>query len=235
MHTDSHSTALFADRTLTEQVVRRLRKQIILGQLEPGQRLTEVQLAEQLGVSRGTVREALRRLDAEYLVESRSHHGSRVANLTLSDAVEICELHALLEVHCISHLTLPIETALRERLQDVVDQMAEIRFPDKANRFIDLDHEFHRGIAEAANLRTVLRVWTDVSSLLGVLVTLSVRYLTLDGPLIAGRHQLVLDAVSQAGAERERAVAVATEHYRSLAQMLHEHGLAAERDERGEA
>jgi DNA-binding GntR family transcriptional regulator len=232
MDKDSQGTQIFVDRTLAEQVVRRLRKQIILGQLPPGQRLTEVQLAEQLGVSRGTVREALRRLEAEYLVESHSHRGSRVANLTISDAVEICELHALLEVHCISHLALPIDAVLRERLQDIVDQMAEIRFPDKANRFIDLDHEFHRAIAEASNLRTVLRVWTDVSSLLGVLVTLSVRYLTLDGPLIAARHQVVLDALSEACAERERAVAVATEHYESLATMLSTHGLVAVREER---
>lgn len=226
---------ILVDRTLTERVVRQLREQIILGQLEPGQRLTELQLAEQLDVSRGTVREALRRLEAEYMVESLSHRGSRVAQLAPSDAIEICELHAMLEAHCLKHLTLPIAEPLREHLQQVVDQMGMLVFPAGVDRFIDLDHEFHRGIVEAVNQRTVLRVWSDISSLLGVLVMLSIRYLKLDAAVIAARHQVILEAISKPGATTREATRVAKEHYYSVARVLNQGGMTLPHGELGEA
>lgn len=235
MHESLRSKLILVDRTLTEQVVRRLRKQIILGQLEPGQRLTELQLAEELDVSRGTVREALRRLEAEYMVESLSHRGSRVAQLAPSDAIEICELHAMLEAHCLKHLALPIAEPLREHLQHVVEQMEVLVFPAGVDRFIDLDHEFHRGIVEAVNQRTVLRVWSDISALLSVLVTLSIRYLKLDAAVIAARHQVILDAISKPGASTREATRVAKEHYHSLARVLNEGGMTLSQGELGEA
>lgn len=225
---------ILVDRTLTEQVVRQLRRQIILGYLAPGQRLTEVQLAEQLSVSRGTVREALRRLEAEYMVESLSHRGSRVACLAPSDAVEICELHAMLEAHCLGHLELPISEPLRTHLQGVVGQMEMLIFPAGVDRFIDLDHEFHRSIVEAVNQRTVLRVWSDISPLLSVLVTLSIRYLSLDAGVIAARHQVILDAISLPEASTREATKVAKEHYYSLARVLNEGGMTLSRGELGE-
>jgi DNA-binding GntR family transcriptional regulator len=158
-----------------------------------------------------------------------------VASLALSDATEICELLALLEGYCLKQLVLPISEPLRVQLQDVVDQMAKLVFPADADRFIDLDEAFHCAIVAAAQLRTVLRVWSDISALHGVLVTLSIRRLSLNAAVIAARHQVILDAISAPEATTRVAVKVAKEHYYSLARVLNEGGMTLSHTELGEA
>jgi DNA-binding GntR family transcriptional regulator len=201
------------DRTLTDQVVQQLRKQIILGHLPPGERLTEVRLSEQLEVSRSTVREALRRLEAESLIESTSHRGARVAFLTPDDAVQISEIHSMLGVYAVRHLQLPVDDRLRGRLQRIADEMHGLHFPEDVDRFIALDDTFHHDIFQATGQRRVLQVWTGVSGLLGVIVSLSLRLFDIEGAQIARRHDEIVAALSQS--DRELAVQSIIDHYRS--------------------
>ncbi len=201
------------DRTLTDQVVHQLRKQIILGELPPGERLTEVRLSEQLEVSRSTVREALRRLEAESLVETSSHRGAKVAVLTPDDAVQISEIHSMLGAYAVRQLTLPISDRLREALQQTVDQMHLLHFPEDADRFIELDNQFHRDIFTETRQRRVMQVWSGVSAMLGILVSLSLRVLEINGWEIAQRHDDLVEALTQS--DTEIAVQAMVEHYRS--------------------
>lgn len=83
--------------TLREMVLDKLRQAIMSFQLLPGDRLVERDLCDKLGVSRTSVREALRHLEAEGLVESESSRGPRVAVITLEDARDIYELRCVLE------------------------------------------------------------------------------------------------------------------------------------------
>lgn len=209
-------------RTLTDQVVRHLRRQIMIGELAPGQRLGEVALAEQLDVSRSTIREALRRLEGEYLIESVSHRGSRVARLTPGDAAEVCELHAMLETHCLRQLDIPIDAALRRRLLDVTDDMRGLTYPDEADVFIELDHAFHKAIVDAAGQRLVAHVWSNINALVGVIITLSIRYISLDAGVIADRHVAIVDALSDPLGAADRAINTLEDHYESLARRFHE-------------
>jgi len=194
-------------------VVQQLRKQIVLGRLPPGERLTEVRLSEQLGVSRGTVREALRRLEAESLVESMSHRGSRVAVLSPEDAVQISEIHSILGAHAIRQIDLPIEKSLCQELTSIARQMRGLQFPEDVDQFIELDDRFHHTIVEASGQRRVLQVWYGVSALLSIVVGLSLRANETSGDEIAERHDLIISALCQPDAE------IATrsifEHYRS--------------------
>ncbi|WP_116475383.1 GntR family transcriptional regulator [Zobellella maritima] len=83
--------------TLREKVLTTLRKAILNFQLLPGDRLVERDLCELLGVSRTSVREALRHLESEGLVEYLANKGPIVAKITLEDAKEIYEVRASLE------------------------------------------------------------------------------------------------------------------------------------------
>ena len=78
-------------KPLRDVVFENLRKAILEGQLKPGQRLMEVQLAEQLGVSRTPVREAIRKLELEGLVVMLPRKGAYVANMSLKDIVDVLE------------------------------------------------------------------------------------------------------------------------------------------------
>src|ERR671935_2751496 len=86
------------NRTLWQRVHERLREQIFSGELEPGAELAEVALSEQLGVSRGPVREALGRLAAEGLVTVRPRRGAVVRSLSKDEFVEAYQVREALEV-----------------------------------------------------------------------------------------------------------------------------------------
>jgi DNA-binding GntR family transcriptional regulator len=80
-----------------EQTVAIVREAIVSGQFVPGQRLIEKDLCDTLGVSRGSVREALRQLEAEQLIQNLPNRGPIVAKLTPRDILDICQVRSALE------------------------------------------------------------------------------------------------------------------------------------------
>lgn len=92
-----------APPTLREMALERLRTAIVEHHFAPGSRLTERDLCDQLGVSRSVVREVIRHLEAEGLVESIPHHGPIVAKIDAGTAAEIYEIRALLESTAARH------------------------------------------------------------------------------------------------------------------------------------
>ncbi|HEX2829247.1 MAG TPA: GntR family transcriptional regulator [Burkholderiales bacterium] len=89
--------ALERPDTLRHKVEKQLRDAILSGRLLPGQRLVERELCEAMGVSRPSLREALRRLEAERLVEIVAHKGPTVAAVSDQEARELYELRVVLE------------------------------------------------------------------------------------------------------------------------------------------
>ncbi len=85
--------------TLRELSLAKMREAILSGHFKPGERLVERNLCEQLDVSRSIVREVLRHLETEGLVESISHQGPVVASLDADQAAQVYEIRALLEGH----------------------------------------------------------------------------------------------------------------------------------------
>jgi DNA-binding GntR family transcriptional regulator len=86
-------------QTLRELVADEIRAMIMRGQLGPGERLLEDRIAEQLGVSRNPVREAIRALEATGLVEVRPRRGAYVTEFDLEDLRALLELRSLLEAY----------------------------------------------------------------------------------------------------------------------------------------
>ena len=84
-------------KPLRDVVFENLREAILEGKLEPGQRIMEVQLAEQLGVSRTPVREAIRKLELEGLVVMLPRKGAYVADMSLKDIIDVLEIRSSLE------------------------------------------------------------------------------------------------------------------------------------------
>ena len=89
--------------TAEEAVTTELRRAIREGLLVPGQRLTQSEIAGQLGVSRIPLRDALRRLEVESLVKIEGHKGARVTELTANDVAEIYEMRIAFEAKCMAY------------------------------------------------------------------------------------------------------------------------------------
>jgi DNA-binding GntR family transcriptional regulator len=84
-------------QTLSDRAYVKLERAIIAGELAPGVALSEAELAEQLGISRGPLREAINRLEGRRLVQRVPHVGVRVVSLSDADTLEIFQMRAVLE------------------------------------------------------------------------------------------------------------------------------------------
>lgn len=110
-------------RSAEDAVADALRKAIHQGHLKPGQRLSQAELAEQLGVSRIPLRDALRRLEAEDLVRMDGRRGTWVSALSPDEVNEIFEIRIMLEERCTRHAIKNLSEKDMPRILDLFDTM----------------------------------------------------------------------------------------------------------------
>lgn len=139
---------------LRDVVVKTLRQQILTGKLKPGERLLEIHLAEELGVSRTPIREAIRKLELEGLVTMIPRRGAEVAQISekgMSDVLEVRKaLDSLAGELACARITEGEKEQLREACQDFEKAVAT---KDKA-KIAKADVAFHNIITEATrNIR----------------------------------------------------------------------------------
>ena len=113
-------------RTLQDIVTDRLRAAILGGQLGPGDRLQHDDIARQFGVSRMPVREALRVLQSEGLIELRPHRGAIVVDLRPNDVAEIFEIRAMLEARAAELAAPNLSDATLRQMRETLDEMGRI-------------------------------------------------------------------------------------------------------------
>lgn len=152
-------------QVLADEVTDNIRAAILSRQLKPVQKLAEDELALQIGVSRGPIREALARLEREGLVVMERHKGARVASWTLRDVEEIYGMRGALE-------ELAIEWACQNATAEQITEMKRIietweRIPSKqrtSQAVSRLDLEFHTVLFKSAHHTRLLIAWEGLRS-----------------------------------------------------------------------
>ena len=143
----SHLQPLAATQTLANHTRHAVLAAIADGSLEPGGRYSVAQLAEQLGVSRTPVREALLVLEREGRVKFERNRGVRILEITAADVAEVFELRLLLEVPAAAKACGIVDTGA---LEAELDAMGERSRADDEPGFMDHDERFHELILRAA-------------------------------------------------------------------------------------
>lgn len=148
--------------TLADAVCERIRRAIIMGTLQPGQRLSEPALATQLTVSRSPVREALQRLQLEGLVVGQTNRSCTVWNPSIADIKEIFSLREMIETlaaeWCIDKLT----DADFQKMEEIVERQ---RLAIEAQDYIVVIREdklFHEYICVRANHHRLMDWWHQI-------------------------------------------------------------------------
>lgn len=172
-----------------------LRTEIIEGRLHPNERLVEAELAERLGVGRTAVRTALARLEHEGLVELERHRGARVRVVTMSEAVEILEVRAVLEGLVVRRAAVNAVPADIDELREIVAEMGRLRQAGDLLAVSDYNAALHRRLLEIAAHATAGRL---ISSLRSQLVRFEYRTILLPSRSehSLSEHTAIVEAVA---------------------------------------
>lgn len=214
-------------QSLVDMVAERIEGAIISGTLEPGSRISEQALAAAMGVSRGPLREAIRRLEGRKLLERTPNIGVRVASLSLKDLKELLEVREALESLACSLASLNMSDAEIAALASLLDDHGEQKSVRDGTGYYQEseDFDFHfRIVKGSGNNRLAQMLLDDLYYLLRVY-----RYKSSTKPGRAKQafreHRAIVDALTRRDPEAaERAM---REHLRNARKFVEEQ-LAAE-------
>ena len=129
--------------TLRERIVETIRNAIVNGQLVPGVRIAEPELADKFGISRTPIREAFRQLESEGFISVVPRKGAIVASISPQDISNFYDLKMVLEgyaAHCAARVLTPADIA---KMETVNRQMEAASHKKDLRRVLDLHNEFH--------------------------------------------------------------------------------------------
>ncbi len=187
-------------RPLYLEVAERVRELIYRNELKPGDWIDEVALSRQLGISRTPLREALKVLHGENLVELVSRKGCRVNELDDEELLELFPVMASLEGLCANLSTQRLKPADMKRLERIHEQLERHAAKGNVDGYYEANREFHRGLQDLTGNRWLTRITDELRN---ILVLARHRQLTLGGRLQASleEHRIILQALRDRDAE----------------------------------
>lgn len=193
-------------KPLRELVFEALREAIINGQLAPGERLMEIQLAEELGVSRTPVREAIRKLELEGLVLMVPRKGAYVATFSMRDVVEVFEIRGALEGLAAALAAERITEPELEELERHLVKSAEIIDHADLQGMVEVDTGFHQILYQASRNERLAQIINNLREQIHRFRQTSLSY---PGRMkfALEEHREIVDAISARDSELARKLA----------------------------
>lgn len=200
--------------TVGDEVYRRLRQQLLLGAWAPGTRLREAELAERFGVSRTPVREAVRRLLQEGLLESRATQGVRVRRPDLRASLDAYDVRETLEGMAARQAAERASERDRVALDSLLARIESSHDADLAEQ-VEADLAFHQRVAELSGNEPLIRA---LEGLAGHVTPLKVHTRDLNAAArTREQHRAVAAAIrSGDGAAAERAMRAHVASFKAL-------------------
>lgn len=191
---------------LRDVVFHTLREAILVGKLVPGERLMENQLADKLGVSRTPVREALRMLALENLVELVPRKGAQVLDMSEKDIVNILEVRGALESLSTSIACVKMKKEDLQQLKKLESEFERAIEESDLERIIQLDEDFHDLILKSTENDKLAQIYQNLRI---QLYRYRMAHLKADStiPAVVAHHRGILRAIENHDAEEGATVA----------------------------
>jgi DNA-binding GntR family transcriptional regulator len=197
--------------TLWQRVYDFHREEILAERLQPGAELQEVALSEELGVSRGPIREAIGRLAAEGLVTVRPRRGAVVRSLSKDEFLELYQVREALEMMAVRLAVSKLAAEDIAELEQLIAAMNGHAERDEVAEFFEANMAFHARLFEASGNARLQELYAQ---LVGQMGRYRMRSLTLRGNLqrSVAEHGAILRAAKRGDADR--AAHLMSEHIR---------------------
>jgi DNA-binding GntR family transcriptional regulator len=189
--------------SLAAKVADEIRTAILGTKLGSGERLVEADVALKMGVSRATVRDALRHLEREGLVSVTPWRGTTVVGLSERDISEVASLRARLEAFAIELAISQLTPAACTELKECVERMVAEAKRNNLSGINEADFAFHRAIWKIADHRRLLQALDSLSVTIRALISISnLVYPAAEG--IAAEHTKILKAITAGQTEQAK-------------------------------
>lgn len=202
---------------LREMVFEVLREAIMSGQLPPGERLMEVQLAEEMGVSRTPVREAIRRLELDGFVVMVPRKGAYVAGMSVKDVISVFEIRTSLERLAASLAAERMSETELEDLERLLVELSETWEEGDVEHWAELDSRFHEQIYRATKNERLVQMMNNIFEQINryrmiCLAQIEVRQNSLE------EHKKLLEAIAERNPAKAKVAA--SEHIENTQNSL---------------
>ncbi len=208
-------------RPLREIVYEELKRQILRGRITPGTRMMEVELAEEMGVSRTPVREAIRKLEKEGLVTIEPRKGAYASEISVKDMVDVLEVREDLEGFAASLAAGKITADEVAELKEITESYSDAVKNNDTEKMITFDEKFHKRIVASSGNKTLIQLSETVQEL-----ALRFRYLYYDDfsryVNMPVEHKEILDALTSGDGDMARQAA--DDHVRKLKEFVIKEG-----------
>lgn len=203
-------------QNLTSLALRHIRSYILEGNLDKGGRLTEEYLAQQLGISKSPIREALNRLEAEGLIRIEPRRGASLRTFSAAEIADLYDYREALEVHAV--LTAKVTPQLLDNLARSVEALNQHQRSEEKGRYIEEDIRFHFMIAQATGNQRLLQGLENLQDQLSILRR---KTFDLSSSQAVPMHVRIYEALAKD--DRQAAADSMREHIRSTRDKLFEH------------
>ena len=204
-------------RPLIELVYEELRNLILSGEIKPGTRMMEIELADSMGVSRTPIREAIRKLEKEGLVTIEPRKGAYVSTISMNDIVNILQIRGTLEGLAATLAATRIKEIELMKLKEASQAFDRAVEEGNTKEMISNDTLFHHIIVEASGNDLLIKMVTDLQE-----IVLRFRYLYYKdfkrAEKMPPEHANILRAIETGSGETARSAAEF--HINSLRDMI---------------
>lgn len=191
--------------SLPEAVTRVLRQRILNNDLAAGSRLVEASLATEFGVSRGTIRDALRSLQAERLIETVPRRYSVVTRMSAADAEDVCYARYVLEDASVRGGFRPRRKELASALRAALDHMTVAARLNDLDALAASDTQFHEVLIDVSGRQRLKDLWSMLNSQMGAVMRAELERQDIQMADTVQLHRGIADAVAHGDLPRLRA------------------------------
>ena len=202
---------------LRDVVFNTLRQAILRGELKPGERLMEIQLANKLGVSRTPIREAIRKLELEGLVLMIPRKGAEVAEITEKNLRDVLEVRCALEELAVQLACDRMDEDWIKAKKEASAEFSNTLVSDDITRIAQADVAFHDIIYAATDNRRLIQL---LNNLREQMYRFRIEYLKKKEcyPQLLEEHQTIIDSIESR--DKGRATQITGQHIKNQAEAV---------------